>query len=138
MDAEAALDRLPGADRKMYVHASSGFAGFARGAFSLASLEWFSEQMSSMLGPERWAQLGSEQIGSNYVLANAPGAIVLPPRKYACFSPGSPHNEAVVLHFIGQVRHVGGLYRQWASEFIADYNRLHSDIPLGSPASLVC
>lgn len=123
MDAEASLDKLPGAEQKMYAHASSGFAGFAQGAFSLTDLEWFSQQMSTLVGSERWQQLGSEQIGSNYMLANAPGAVVLPSRKYTCFTPGEDHSEAAVLHFIGEVRHIGGTYKRRAREFIRGYQR---------------
>ena len=123
MDAEAALDRLPEAEKRLYAHASSGFAGFARGAFSLADLELFSQQMSGILGWERWQELGSEQIGSNYILANAPGAVVLPSRKYACFSPKLDHSKTAVLHFIGETRYLGGTYKRRAEEFIASYER---------------
>lgn len=126
MDAEASLDKMPRSEERMYVHASSGFAGFARGMFSLMDLESFSQEMSKLLGWERWQQLGSEQIGSNYILANAPGAIVLPSRKYACFSPDEDHSEAAVLHFIGEVRHIGGTYKRRAGEFIAEYKKIES------------
>ncbi len=120
--AEAALDRLPNATDKSYVHASSGFGGFARGAFSLADLEWFSLHMSSLIGAQIWHEKwGSEQIGSNYTLANAPAVTVLPFPKYATFEPHLPLGEYAFLHHIGTYRYDGGVYRNRAAEFIRRY-----------------
>ena len=48
--AEAALDGWPEARGDHYVHASSGFAGFARGAFRFSDLEAFSACMRERLG----------------------------------------------------------------------------------------
>jgi hypothetical protein len=122
--AEALLDKLPDAAQRSYVHASSGFAGFARGAFRMADLEWFSTCMSEMLGVQRWSEWGSEQIASNYTLANAPGAAVLPFPRYACFEPHLKHGDHAFLHFIGAYRYNDGVYRRRAAEFISRYNRL--------------
>jgi len=122
--AEASLDRLPNAAQRSYVHASSGFAGFARGAFCMADLEWFSTRMSEMLGLQCWSEWGSEQIASNYILANAEGAAVLPFPRYACFEPHLKHGDHAFLHFIGAYRYNDGVYRRRAAEFISRYNRL--------------
>jgi hypothetical protein len=78
VEAEAAPDRLPEPAEKLYVHASSGFAGFAEGVFATAALERFLGQMNAILGTRRWSEWGAEQIAPNYMLANAPGATVLP------------------------------------------------------------
>jgi hypothetical protein len=120
--AEAALDRLPNAANKSYVHASSGFAGFARGAFSLDELESFSMQMDKLIGliwQEKW---GSEQIGSNYTLANASDPVVLPYPRYATFEPHLPPGEHAFLHYIGECRYNYGVYRKQAGKFISRYN----------------
>jgi hypothetical protein len=122
--AEAALDRLPNAANKSYVHASSGFGGFARGAFSLGELEWFSLHMSDLIGPQMWhKKWGSEQVGSNYTLANAPGATVLPFPKYANFEPHLMSGEHAFLHYIGEYRYNGGAYRNRVAEFICHYEQ---------------
>ena len=121
--AEAALDRLPDAARRSYVHASSGFAGFARGGFSMADLERFSTEMSGILGERHWNEWGSEQIASNYMLANSPDATVLPFPKYACFEPHLPKGDHALLHFIGSYRYNDGVYRQRAAQFISCYGR---------------
>jgi hypothetical protein len=124
VEAEVSLDKLPNAEQKSYVHASSGFAGFARGAFCMADLEWFSLHMSEMLGAQRWNEWGSEQIASNYILANAPGATVLPFPRYACFEPHLTEGDHAFLHFIGTYRYQRGMYRRRAAEFISRYDRL--------------
>jgi hypothetical protein len=121
--AEAALDQIPEAARRSYVHASSGFGGFGRGAFSLDELEWFSTHMSELIGARMWQEKwGSEQIGSNYMLANAPGAAVLPFPRYATFEPHLPPGDHAFLHYIGEYRYNNGVYRQQAGEFISRYN----------------
>jgi hypothetical protein len=121
VEAEAALDQLPDAEKRAYVHGSSGFAGFARGAFALGDLEWFSTTMSALLGAERWKQLGTEQIASNYILANAPNAAVLPFPRYACHEPHVGSDPSVLLHFIGTYRFSSGAYRRHASNFIRSF-----------------
>jgi hypothetical protein len=122
MLAEAALDRLPDPSEHRYVHASSGFAGFARGAFCVRDLEIFSGFMRNQLG-SRWDEWGTEQIGSNYIIANAPGAVVLPFSRYACFEPHLPPGERPFLHFIGSYRFHHGLYRRQAQAFLKMYAR---------------
>jgi hypothetical protein len=122
VEAEASLDRLPDAGRPFYVHASAGFAGFARGAFALDKLVDFSACMSGLLGARRWNEWGSEQIASNYLLANAPDATVLPFPRYACFEPHLALGDHAFLHFLGAYRYNGGVYRRHAAEFISRYN----------------
>lgn len=120
--AEALLDRLPQAAPPNYVHASSGFAGFAKGGFRLSDLESFSEWMRENLGAE-WERLGTEQIASNYMLANAPGAVVLPFDRYACFEPHITPGDRPFLHFIGTYRYGEGIYRQRARRFLRQYSK---------------
>ena len=122
MLAEAALDSLPDAKKHRYVHASAGFAGFAQGAFRVRDLEIFSDLMRDRLG-SRWDEWGTEQIGSNYILANAPGPVVLPFSRYACFEPHLPPGERPFLHFIGTYRFDKGLYRRQAQAFLKMYAR---------------
>lgn len=117
--AEAVLDRLPAARSVRYVHASSGFAGFAPAAVRLDDLYRFSEQMTALLGRACWATWGSEQIASNYVLANAPAATVLPYPRYACVEAGGAADASVFLHFLGSHRYATDLYRRCAVDMLA-------------------
>ncbi|MEJ0072320.1 MAG: glycosyltransferase family A protein, partial [Pseudomonadota bacterium] len=84
MVAERALARFDSLDQRRYVRGSSGFAGFARGGFGRAQLEAFSVQMRGLIG-DKWTEWGSEQVASNFVVANSSSARILPYPKYACF-----------------------------------------------------
>jgi hypothetical protein len=121
--AEAALDRLPTTAPPNYVHASSGFAGFAKGGFRLSDLETFSAWMRGQSGAQ-WDEWGSEQIASNYMLANAPGVKVLPFDRYACFEPHIRPGDRPFLHFIGSYRYNEGLYRKRARSFLTQLDKI--------------
>jgi hypothetical protein len=116
--AERMLSKLPEAGRLRYVHGSSGFAGFARGAFSRGAVEAFSDAMRGLLG-DRWDEWGSEQVASNFLVANAPDAVVLPYRRYACFEPWLDRNPRAFLHFYGTYRYKGGIYAAAARQAIS-------------------
>lgn len=115
---------FPGADKSLYVRGSSGFAGFARGAAMLDELEKFHENGMKVLGP-RWTEWGTEQIASNFTIANSPGAKPLSYPEYATFEPdyatyqknGIPDNTAL-LHFIGAFRFDMGVYPTLANREI--------------------
>lgn len=109
--SEAALSRLPNASALKYARASSGFSGFARGAFNFCDLENFSDQMHNYVG-SRWYEWGTEQVASNFVLANAVSATVLPTEKYVCFWGNATSDDVRFLHFIGTHRYDGGVYRK--------------------------
>jgi hypothetical protein len=102
--AERLFDRYPDAQNVRYVRGSSGFAGFARGAFPWREIERFHEIMEGMMG-RRWREWGTEQCGSNFAVANSPGAIVLPFPKYGNFWPGLPRDQSAFLHFFGTHRY---------------------------------
>jgi hypothetical protein len=58
--------------------------------------------MRTVLG-DRWAEWGSEQVMSNIVVANIPGAVVLPHPKYADCHNMKPQLTEFI-HFIGSCR----------------------------------
>ena len=107
--AERVLAALPDAGELNYIRGSSGFAGFARGGFARARLDMFSRRMEAVLG-RRWHEWGTEQVASNFAIANSPGAVVLPYPEYACFDPQVDPRRALFLHFIGTHRFVGDTY----------------------------
>ncbi len=100
---ERSFTDWPCADRLKYVRGSSGFAGFARGGTSLSLLEDFHERMRRSLG-SRWRDWGTEQSGSNFLIANSPDAAILPFPEYASFLPPYEFEHAKLLHFIGTNR----------------------------------
>jgi len=117
VQAEIALGDAPELAGSAYCHASAGFAGFARGAFSREAVYAFSKRMEAMLG-ERWAIWGTEQVTSNWVIANTPDPLVLPFDRYACFEPGVDPDIRTFLHFIGSYRYDRNVYRDMATEVV--------------------
>jgi hypothetical protein len=115
--AEANFDKLDGFESLRYVRACSGFAGFARGSFTREFVETISAQMKAALG-DRWHDWGSEQVMSNIVIANIPGAIVLPHPKYADCHKMKP-GVTEFIHFIGSCRFDDGNYARLGAKVIA-------------------
>jgi hypothetical protein len=105
--AQRALARHPQAGTLRYVRGSAGFAGFARGGASRALAEAFHAEMERIVGPERWREWGTEQIASNFIIANSPDALVLPHPDYSTVPPGAPLAEVRFGHFIGASRYIG-------------------------------
>jgi hypothetical protein len=121
--AEQSFCKLAGYDELRYVRGCSGFAGFAQGSFNRARLESFAHEMSNILG-ERWSQWGSEQVASNFFVANSSRATVLPYPKYANVTPGIPWEDSVFLHFIGTYRFKRGVYIKTARKIIRTLGNL--------------
>lgn len=122
--AEKSLPRLgPGFGRR-YVRGGAAFAGFARGAFSPESAAKFSVDMQKFLGA-KWRDWGSEQVASNYLIANSPDPCVLPYPKYASLWPGVPYQRASFLHCLGTNRFKGGVYRSLAKRTLRELSDVH-------------
>jgi hypothetical protein len=115
---------FPNASSYNYVRGSSGFAGFARGAVTRALLETFHDGGSQVHG-ERWKEWGTEQVASNFTVANSPGGIALPYPKYATFEPeyATFQKKGItadmsLLHFIGSFRFDLGVFPMLANREI--------------------
>lgn len=104
---------------RRYVRGSAGFAGFARGLLARAEAERFSVAMQARLG-ERWAEWGTEQVTSSYLIANAPGGAVLSWPTHACFEPSVDPARASLLHFVGSWRFDRGVYAAKARQVIGE------------------
>lgn len=108
--AEAAFDRLPAGFADRYIRGCSGFAGFAKKGCSFAELERFSVAMEGLLGA-KWHGWGSEQVASNFLIANTPRPAALPLARYMNFRPGADIAEARLVHFMGTYRFANDVYR---------------------------
>jgi hypothetical protein len=115
--AEQNFDRHPSCDQLKYVRGCAGFAGFARGSFSLAKIEEFSQSMERIVGT-MWSNWGSEQVSSNFIIANSPISSVLPYPKYANFTLEIPHEQSAFLHFFGSYRFEKGVYVRRAKSLV--------------------
>ncbi len=121
--AERALARAPNKEGQRYVRGNSGFAGFGRGACSRAQVEAFSQTMSTLLGADKWQEWGSEQVSSNFAVANSPNGLVLPQPRYAFFNPKLDYTQSAFLHFIGTHRFHDGTYAQLGRTAIAELQK---------------
>lgn len=115
--AECRLDTVDNAAERFYVRGCAGFSGFAPGSFNRDSLRQFSAHMAQTLA-EKWSAWGTEQFTSNFMVANAPGAVVLPHPKYC--HPGREKPGTVFLHFIGYVRFATPRYAEATSRVCAE------------------
>jgi hypothetical protein len=93
---------LSGGFGRRYVRGGAVFAGFARRLF------------------RRWREWGSEQVASNYLIANSPEECVLPCPKYASLWPGVLYEQASFLHGLGTNRFKGGTCREIASRVVRE------------------
>lgn len=118
MVSERNFNKLPGYQQLKYVRGGACFAGFSRCSGMRVKIEEFSQSMEKIVGLSRWKEWGSEQVTSNYIIANMPGAFVLPFPKYAGFRPGLDLKENVFLHFIGTHRFEKDVYIRSARNMI--------------------
>ena len=116
--AEMALDTVGLPTQRLYLRGSSAFAGFPAGADVLPLLHEFHDAMSARLG-ERWREWGSEQVASNYAVANIGEAALLTPPTFANHNPNTDVQAASLLHFYGTFRHYRGRYAAAAKRAIA-------------------
>lgn len=107
--AERNFDRLPSYPHLKYVRGNSGLAGFGKGAVTRKAVEEFLKHMALSIGT-KWRERGSYQVTSNYFVANAPEASVLPLQRYTNVTPSNPLSESVFLHFIGRYRFENSVY----------------------------
>lgn len=125
IEQERAFKHYPNLGDTKYVRASSGFCGFAKGGYSLEQIQDFHETMVSILG-ERWKEWGTEQVGSNFTIANSPGGVRLPFPKYTSHRPDLNMPEKPYdcsgIHFIGSHRYLNDVFLNIALEEIKALN----------------
>jgi hypothetical protein len=111
--AEKNFHKLKEYENMKYVRGSAAFAGFASESFTLSKLEIFSQNMHEIIG-EEWLKWGTEQVTSNFLVANSSKSKMLPLHKYSDYYP--PHNLSYentnFMHFSGPHRWENGFYIQ--------------------------
>lgn len=100
----------------MYVRGCSGFTGFPPSTSMLDQLLQFSACMSARTGERRWSSWGTEQVTSNYLVANAAGTQVLPYPAYG--TPNAMNEDTVFIHFIGSMRFANDQYEKTSRKVI--------------------
>jgi len=122
--AEQSLDKLRN-PKQMYVRGCSAFTGFSPGSEYLDQLKSFSRDMVEVIGDTKWSEWGSEQVASNYLIANSKDCVLLPFDKYPFYSTEIEHDPKVVkfFHFIGSYRFKNGVYLSYARDLIDELSR---------------
>lgn len=101
---ESRLDEVPGHSGWRYARGCAGFAGFAAQGAGRPLAEAFLGQMAKMIGSDTGVW-GTEQVASNFQLANDPGVVILPHAQYLNYW-GSPWAaNAAFVHFVGTHRY---------------------------------
>lgn len=118
--------RIPDLEHPRYVRGCSGFAGFARGNNRRIATA-FSQAVSTLVGPQRWKEWGTEQVTSNFVIANNDNARVLPPASYINYWGSPPSADVRFLHFVGTYRWHGFEYPRSSRDAIRALNDANRD-----------
>lgn len=119
---ERVLDQVTihGGEALCYVRGCSGFAGFAQSDDGRALAELFSQQAQRLLGAERWSEWGSEQVTSNFVVANEASVTLLPYARYLNFWNAAVPDDARFVHFIGTYRYHRRAYAAAARQVVSE------------------
>lgn len=120
--AEAAMATLPNADDVHYIRGCAGFAGFARSDTGRSLVTAFSKAMDERLCGT-WRQWGSEQVASNFVIANDPDPVQLPYDRYVNHWEEPLPSDPAFIHFIGTYRFRRGNYSRYSKAAIAALGR---------------
>lgn len=105
--AESVMVEIGLPQEALYVRGCAGFTGFPTDDSMRERMLDYSRRMTERLG-SRWASWGTEQVTSNYLVANAKNTTVLPFPKYG--TPDQATDETAFLHFIGSMRFINGKY----------------------------
>ena len=118
----------------LYVRGCSGFTGFPRSQTMRDTMTDFSRRMTAKLGAD-WKRWGTEQVTSNYLVANAHGTRALPFPKYG--TPDCATPDTAFFHFIGSMRFVNGKYEATSREAIHMIGTAPAaDVPLARSTSV--
>lgn len=116
---EARIDRLPEPDSRRYVRACAAFTGFAPGSVTRANAQAFSRGAEDAVGANIWRQWGSEQVTSNYLIANTVNPVLLPYARYYHFWDDGDRADPALAHFPGTHRYTGNAYARATARALA-------------------
>lgn len=107
---ESRLGRIDGARGWKYARGCSGFAGFAAMGEGRPLAAAFLAEMQRLIGTEDITIWGTEQVASNFQLANETGLMTLPYHRYMNYWAQDWGDETAFVHFLGTHRHDNGAY----------------------------
>ncbi|MBV5347574.1 hypothetical protein JZU46_05085 [bacterium] len=98
-----------------YVRGCAGFTGFPQTNAMRVDMLNFSRLMKAHF-EEKWSTWGTEQVASNFLVANAPGTTVLPFPKYG--TPDAEGDDTAFLHYIGSLRFINRKYQHRSEQSV--------------------
>ncbi|WP_156167353.1 hypothetical protein [Aurantiacibacter marinus] len=93
-----------------YARGCSGFAGFAAMGAGRGLASAFLSEMKRMIGEDDVTIWGTEQVTSNFLLANESSPAVLPYHRYSNYWAQDWGEDTSFVHFVGTHRHDNGAY----------------------------
>ena len=102
-----------------YIRGCAGFAGFAAGGPGRPLAAAFLAQMERLVGPQDIAIWGTEQIASNFHIANEPRAAALPYSRFMNYWAQEWAEGTSFVHFVGTHRYDNGAYEAASRQAIA-------------------
>ncbi len=109
---ESRLDQCPPQRGWRYMRGCSGFAGFAAMGEGRALAAAFLDQMKEFVGEEDISIWGTEQIASNFQIANDRDPVLLPYDRYLNYWNEDWRDDAAFVHFVGTHRYDNGAYER--------------------------
>jgi len=107
---ESRLDQCPPERGWRYLRGCSGFAGFAAMGEGRGLAAAFLDQMKQLVGEDDIAIWGTEQIASNFQIANERDPVLLPYDRYLKYWSEDWRDDAAFVHFVGTHRYDNGAY----------------------------
>jgi hypothetical protein len=117
--AELNLEHHEDAANHFYVRGCSGFTGFSLGCrMTRSDAEAFSRFEESRIGRAKWESWGSEQVTSNFLIANSGQPVLLPYARYRNYWGDKVPESTSFLHFIGTYRYSNMKYAHYTQQAI--------------------
>lgn len=103
-----------------YIRGCAGFAGFAAGRGGRELAAAFLARMKGVIGEEDAATWGTEQVASNFLIANEGMPVCLPYSRYMNYWGEPWEHGTAFIHFVGSHRYYNGAYADASQEAIAE------------------
>ena len=116
---ESRMGSIDPAGRWKYIRGCAGFAGFAAGNGGRDLAAAFLARMAQTIGADDTAIWGTEQVASNFLIANEGAPVCLPYDRYLNYWGEEWGADAAFVHFVGAHRYDHGAYARASRAAIA-------------------
>lgn len=116
---ESRMGELAANPNWKYLRGCAGFAGFAAGNAGRDLAAAFLAWMTATIGQDDAAIWGTEQVASNFLIANEGAPVCLPYDRYVNYWGEDWGADAAFVHFVGAHRYDNGAYARASRQAIA-------------------